>query len=103
MKALIANRLDDGEVVFWNKGAWVRRFADAELWADDDPKAGAAEAAGQAQATAVIDAEPQVQALCWFLDDFPHDTQWDWFSLTRQPGLLVAAAEEFDALVRGGP
>ncbi len=51
----------------------------------------------------VIDAEPQVQALCWFLDDFPHDTQWDWFSLTRQPGLLVAAAEEFEALVRGGP
>jgi hypothetical protein len=49
----------------------------------------------------VIDAEPQVQALCWFLDDFPHDTQWDWFSLTRQPGLMVAAAEEFEALVQG--
>ena len=49
----------------------------------------------------VVNAEPQIQALCWFLDDFPHDTQWDWFSLTRQPGRLVDAAEEFDALLRG--
>jgi len=47
----------------------------------------------------VINAEPQVVALCWFLDDFPHDTQWDWFSLTQQPGRLVDAAEEFDALL----
>ena len=37
MRALIANRLDDGEVVFWNGGQWVRAFADAELFADDDP------------------------------------------------------------------
>lgn len=47
----------------------------------------------------VIDDEPQVQALCWFLDYFPHDTQWEYFSLTRQPGRLIDAAEEFEALL----
>jgi len=49
----------------------------------------------------VVDAEPQIVALVWFLDDFPHSDQWDWFSLTRKPGRLVDAAEEFDALLRG--
>ncbi|HOT91801.1 MAG TPA: hypothetical protein PLJ78_09935 [Anaerolineae bacterium] len=48
----------------------------------------------------VINAEPQIVALVWFLDDFPHGDQWDWFSLTRKPGRLVDAAEEFDALLR---
>jgi hypothetical protein len=47
----------------------------------------------------VVNQEPQVQALCWFLDYFPHDTQWEWFSLTRQPGRLIDAAEEFDLLL----
>ena len=32
MKALTGNRLTDGEVVFWKAGAWVERFADAELF-----------------------------------------------------------------------
>ena len=31
MKALTANRLTDGEVVFWKDGHWVERFADAQL------------------------------------------------------------------------
>lgn len=48
----------------------------------------------------VIDEEPQVKALCWFMDYFPHDTQWQYFSLTRQPGRMLDAAEEFDALLR---
>jgi hypothetical protein len=48
----------------------------------------------------VIDEEPQVRALCWFLDYFPHDTQWEYFSLTRQPGRMLDAAEEFDALLQ---
>ncbi len=48
----------------------------------------------------VVNAEPQIVALCWFLDDFPHSDQWDWFSLTQQSGRLVDAAEEFDALLR---
>lgn len=56
MKALTANRLTDGEVVFWKAGAWVTRFADAELWADDDPAALAAEGAGKAQPKVVVDA-----------------------------------------------
>ncbi|MGC9358460.1 MAG: hypothetical protein ACP5GX_11355, partial [Anaerolineae bacterium] len=51
----------------------------------------------------VVNEEPQIKALCWFLDYFPHDTQWDWFSLTRRSGRLVDAAEEFDALLRGAP
>ena len=51
-------------------------------------------------ALGVIDEEPQVQALCWFLDYFPHSAQWEWFSLTRQPGRMLDAAEEFDALLR---
>ena len=54
MKALIANRLTDGEVVFWKDGAWVERFAQAELF-DDEAKALAAEAQGQAQSTVVVD------------------------------------------------
>lgn len=52
-------------------------------------------------ALAVINAEPQVEALCWFLDDIPGDTQWEWFNLTRRPGRLIYAAEEFDALLEG--
>ncbi|MGQ9468067.1 MAG: hypothetical protein ACUVSG_10590 [Anaerolineae bacterium] len=49
----------------------------------------------------VINGEPQVQALCWFLDeDRSGDTRWDWFSLTRHPGRLIYAVEEFDALLQ---
>src|SRR6476620_7947398 len=56
MKALTANRLTDGEVVFWKAGQWVTRFADAELWADDDPAGTEAEGAGKAQPLVVVDA-----------------------------------------------
>lgn len=55
MKALTANRLTDGDVVFWKAGQWVERFADAQLWSDDDPAAVEAEGAGKAQFTTVID------------------------------------------------
>ena len=34
MKALTANRLIDGEVVFWANGVWVEQFAKAELFYD---------------------------------------------------------------------
>ncbi len=47
----------------------------------------------------VINEEPQVRALCWFLDDIPGDVQWQWFNLTRRPGQLIYAAEEFEALL----
>lgn len=54
MKALTANRLDDGEVVFWNAGRWVTRFADAELF-DDAALGEAAEGLGKSQPNVVID------------------------------------------------
>jgi len=54
MKALTANRLADGEVVFWKAGKWVERFADAELFSDP-AVAEAAEAHGKNQPTTVVD------------------------------------------------
>ncbi len=55
MRALTANRLIDGEVVFWRQGQWVERFADAELFAKDDPAGEAAEAHGKNQPTVVVE------------------------------------------------
>jgi hypothetical protein len=54
MRALTANRLTDGEVVFWAKGRWVERFGEAELFGEDAP-AEAAEAHGKAQPTVVVE------------------------------------------------
>lgn len=55
MRALTANRLIDGEVVFWRKGEWVEQFGDADLFGDD----GAGEAAeGHAKTQATIVVEP---------------------------------------------
>ncbi|MDP3853560.1 DUF2849 domain-containing protein [Phenylobacterium sp.] len=55
MKALTANRLDDGEVVFWKAGRWVERFADAELFTAAETGE-AAEASAKSQGTTVVDA-----------------------------------------------
>ncbi|WP_309644395.1 DUF2849 domain-containing protein [Phenylobacterium sp.] len=55
MRALTANRLDDGEVVFWKSGDWVTRFADAELFTDA-ATGEAAEASAKTQGTVVVDA-----------------------------------------------
>ena len=54
MKALTASRLADGEVVFWNAGAWVERFADAEFFGMEEP-AVTAQARAAAEITLVID------------------------------------------------
>ena len=54
MKALTANRLDDGEVVFWRSGAWVERFADAELF-DAEEAADAAQDRARGQITLLVD------------------------------------------------
>jgi hypothetical protein len=54
MRALTANRLADGEVVFWKAGAWVERFADAELF-EDAEKGEAAEAAAKMQPTVIVE------------------------------------------------
>ncbi|WP_374569855.1 DUF2849 domain-containing protein [Phenylobacterium sp.] len=56
MRALTANRLIDGEVVFWAKDRWVERFAEAELFAEGEGEAAlAAEGHAKAQPTVVID------------------------------------------------
>ena len=55
MKALTANRLGDGEVVFWNAGAWVERFAAAQLWEDGSQAAEDAEAHAKSLLTQVVD------------------------------------------------
>lgn len=54
MRALTANRLTDGEVVFWKAGAWVERFADAELF-EDAEKGEAAEASAKMQPTMIVE------------------------------------------------
>ena len=55
MKALTANRLDDGEVIFLDgRGAWTGRFAEARLF-DDDDAAMAAEAHAKTQGTLAVD------------------------------------------------
>lgn len=48
----------------------------------------------------VINREPQIQALCWFLDLLPDDARWQNFSLSQQQGQLRFAAEEFDTLLQ---
>ncbi len=48
----------------------------------------------------VVNAEPQIQALCWFLDeDKSADGRWDAYSLTKGIGRVYDAAKEFDALL----
>jgi sulfite reductase (NADPH) hemoprotein beta-component len=54
MIALTANRLIDGEVVFWSQGRWVERFGQAELF-DADAIAGEAEAQAKSQPNVVVD------------------------------------------------
>jgi Protein of unknown function (DUF2849) len=55
MKALTGNLLDDGEAVFLgHDGQWAPRFADAELF-DDEDAALAAEARAKTQITVVVD------------------------------------------------
>lgn len=51
------------------------------------------------QALAEIESQPQLQALCWFMDGPLGDKQWEWFSLARPVGGVLDAAEEFDALL----
>ena len=62
MKALTANRLIDGEVVFWNQGQWKTRFGEAELFADDASAETAVAAAQQPTVVVepyLIDVEPE--------------------------------------------
>jgi sulfite reductase (NADPH) hemoprotein beta-component len=54
MKALTANRLIDGEVVFWTGSDWSERFSQATLF-DDGGQAEAAEAHAKADTTRLVD------------------------------------------------
>jgi hypothetical protein len=54
MRALTANRLADGEVVFLSKGRWVERFAEADLF-EDDEAALAAEAHAKTQIALLVE------------------------------------------------
>ena len=54
MRALTANRLADGEAVFWKNGRWVERFADAQLFEGQD-EAESAEASAKTEQTVVVD------------------------------------------------
>ncbi len=55
LAAITASDLRDGEAVFWVQGAWVKRFADAELFEAAEPGQAALDLA-KAQATVVVDA-----------------------------------------------
>ena len=55
MRAITANRLIDGEVVFWKQGDWTERFVDAQLFADDDASGEAAVETALAQSTVVVE------------------------------------------------
>jgi hypothetical protein len=48
----------------------------------------------------VVNQEPQIRALCWFIDYFPNDKRWELFSLTNPVGLDLDAANEFDELLK---
>jgi len=51
-----------------------------------------------------VNQEPQIEALCWFVDlERSGADTWDWFSLSKRPGRLIYAAEEFDALLQTRP
>jgi hypothetical protein len=54
VKALTANRLADGEVVFWGGEHWIDRFIDAALF-DDEAPAVAAEAHAKTLTTLLVE------------------------------------------------
>ncbi len=54
LRALTANRLSDGIVVFWSKTGWAERFPDAELFEDAAP-AEAVLAEAKAKPTELVD------------------------------------------------
>jgi len=47
-----------------------------------------------------VNPNPQVHAVCWFVDSLQIDDQWNAFSLTLAQGRMADAAAEFDALLQ---
>ena len=54
LHAVTANRLSDGVVVFWSKGAWAEAFPEAELFAEAE-RAEAVLAGAKAKPTELVD------------------------------------------------
>ena len=54
LQVLTANRLADGEVVYWRAGAWVEGFGEAEIFAAKDAADAALKAAAQSVADRVV-------------------------------------------------
>jgi uncharacterized protein DUF2849 len=54
LQILTANRLRDGEVVYWRGGAWTFDLADADIFEDDTAAKRALEAAARAVAERVV-------------------------------------------------
>jgi Protein of unknown function (DUF2849) len=68
MKALTGNKLDDGEAIFFDHaGQWSPRFAEAELFEDDD-SALVAEAHAKTLVTSVVDP--------YLIDVIPSEGVW---------------------------
>ena len=95
MKVLTANRLIDGEVVFWANGQWVERFGDADLFADDDPAGQAAEAHGKNQPTVVV--EP------YLIDLMPSEGLWAPVSYRERIRALGPTNLHHGKQTEGGP
>ena len=53
-QALTANRLRDGEVVYWSAGRWIEALADAEIFAEPNAAAEALKAAGQSVTDRIV-------------------------------------------------
>lgn len=51
-------------------------------------------------ALSIVNHEPQIQSLCWFLDLIPGDQRWQGFSLSQGEGRMKDVADEFDRLLR---
>ncbi len=59
MKAIVANRLLDGDVVFWSSGQWVESLGDAQLFGEgSEAELDAAVNTGKGQPTVVVDVYP---------------------------------------------
>ena len=95
MKALTANRLDDGEVVFWNAGRWVEQFGEAEVFEDGDPAGEAAEARAKGQPTVVV--EP------YLIDLTPSEGLWAPVSYRERIRALGPSNLDHGKQTAGGP
>jgi len=54
LQVLTANRLRDGDVVYWRGGAWVEAFADADVFAAKEAADAALKAAAESVAARVV-------------------------------------------------